>query len=441
MRALLLMTIAVLAASCNSKSLLTGRCHTKDDCKIGQMCTGADAGSDLAPYTCVPTADGGGDSASDRDGPVDAYVDMFVDRGLQCEAGTACDGGVCNSVGNMCVECNANSDCTPQTNKPICETSGTSANTCRGCKSDTECTSGPHICLDSGRCATDGDVVYAIQPTASCSSPDGSVQAPYCTAQAAVDAARSGTRRMVVLRGSFGNFSVSSTPSQILIVGQSNATIGPGGNIYGIDISGTANISIRDLTVTGGSSTTGVAAHVSGANAVLNLVDVQITGNAGGGVLAEGGGTIVMDRCVVRGNNGSSAALKTSASQFHITNCVFANSGNGAILDPSVPAQGDMTFKNNTIVGNATGIQCAGSFAIGLLFAGNGTDSAVGCSPPVCCGSGDPNLTSTYHLMSPSPCIDRLDPDSQVTHDLDGQPRPYPVAGKSDCGADEYESL
>jgi hypothetical protein len=102
-----------------------------------------------------------------------------------------------------------------------------------------------------------------------------------------------------------------------------------------------------------------------------------------------------------------------------------------------VPAGGAQVFKNNAIVGNATGIDCSGSFPSGLILFQNTTDTGVSCTPPVCC-SGDPKLTADFHLMSGSPCIDQLTPDPQVPDDIDGQSRPQGASGKSDCGADEF---
>jgi hypothetical protein len=293
--------------------------------------------------------------------------------------------------------------------------------------------------MPDGHCASASEVVYAIQPTtSSCTAADGSLAMPFCTAQAAVDVARVGTKPIVVLRGAFGNVSASATTGQVTVVGQSGAMINPGANIYGVDVSGTSNVYIRDLTISGGTSTSGAAAHVSGTAATLTLLSVQMNGNVGGGVVAEGGATIVMDRCVVTGTGfGAPADLKTTASAFKITNCVFANSSSGAVLD-SPPPGGSEIFKNNDLLANGTGLQCLASFASGLILYGNTTDTGLGCTVAPCC-TGNPMLTSDYHLMSGSPCIDQLTPDPQVPDDIDGQSRPYPVGGKSDCGADEYE--
>jgi hypothetical protein len=381
-----------------------------------------------------------------------------------CSSGTECaarDGGgsACNVDAGTCVECVAKSDC-HTTAKPICDPSVNAcvgclvsktdcsgltpicdAQTCRACKVDADCVTAlgadPGVCMPDGHCAAPSEVVYAVQPTSSsCSAANGLLATPYCTAQAAVDKASTGAASIVVLRGGFGNFSANATTAKVTVVGQNSASIDPlAGD--GIDVSGTANLLVRNIVITGGTSPSGVAVHIGGSTAALTLVSVEINGNAGSGVVVEGGATIIMDRCIVMGAGGLAPAdLKTTASSFKITNCVFVNSSSGATLDSAVPAGGMAIFKNNTLVGNAFGLSCSGTFPSGLIFSSNTNDTSPGCSPPTCC-SGSLMLTADYHLMSGSPCIDKLDPDAQVLDDIDGQVRPYNL--KSDCGADEYQ--
>ena len=60
---------------------------------------------------------------------------------------------------------------------------------------------------------------------------------------------------------------------------------------------------------------------------------------------------------------------------------------------------------------------------------------SVGCWITACCGTGDPLLSSTYRLMTGSPCADKIDMSMSLPDDIDGQARPNGV--KSDCGADK----
>jgi hypothetical protein len=52
------------------------------------------------------------------------------------------------------------------------------------------------------------------------------------------------------------------------------------------------------------------------------------------------------------------------------------------------------------------------------------------------CCTGDPMLSSSYRLMSGSPCIDKLAPMMSAVDDIDGEARPK--GAMSDCGADEF---
>jgi len=393
-------------------------------------------GGDVPPDAPVGCTDDNG-CKNDPAGPV---CDVANRKCVHCLLDKDCrpDGGssVCDKTAHTCVGCLVNDNACPAST-PVCEAT---TNACRSCKTDSECVAvggaDPGICASNGHCATNDEVVYAIQPTSSnCTTADGSLAMPYCKAQDAVTAARVGSKPFVVLRGSFGSISVNATGGRITVVGQGNAMVNPGGDLYGVDVSGTADLAVRNLTVTGGTSATGGAAHVNGAGATLTLVAVQMTGNTGAGVLAEGQSVLVMNRCVIKGGGGlAPAALKTTNSSFHVTNSVFASSSIGASLDSNVPGGGDRFFKNNTVVNNATGLVCTGLSLSGLISFGN-TNDAIGCTPTSCC-TGNPLLTSDYHLMSGSPCVDQLDFDPQVPDDLDGQTRPQGTKA-DDCGADE----
>jgi len=97
---------------------------------------------------------------------------------------------------------------------------------------------------------------------------------------------------------------------------------------------------------------------------------------------------------------------------------------------------------NNTVFMNAaTGVSCSEAYSIlaSVVYGNSGPSQIAGCMTTTpCCGTSDPLLDATYHLMSTSPCIDKLTATMTTpATDVDGQPFPT-AAGKLDCGADQY---
>jgi hypothetical protein len=414
---------------------VTKRCSGPADCTSdpdGRAC-------DTVSGKCV-TCVGDGDCRTDGGTFV---CDTSAHACVECTTSTHCAGTrpICDTAARTCVQCLQTSHCSGTT--PICDTT---AKTCHACKTDGDCVSAagadPGLCAPNGHCVGNSEVYYAIQPTSSaCGTANGTTTMPYCTAREAVTAAANTMtgRPFVVLRGALGGFSVGASNGRITVVGQGAVVLNPGGDPYGVDVTGTADVLIRHVSIGGGASG---GAHVSGATATLSLVDDQISGSAGKGVFAENGAKLVMNRCVVVGTGQITTppALQTATGAgFHVTNSVFARAAIGA--DLGVAAGGEQLFKNNTIVGNAVAMQCAGAISAGgLIFQGNTSVPGSGCTGTTCC-TGDPLLTADYHLMSGSPCIDQLTPDPDVPDDLDGQSRPLGASLKSDCGADEFGAL
>ena len=389
---------------------------------------------------CAASADAGTPACGTRDGgaacvectssshckstkPVcDSVAEKCVEcLGTEGASGTECKAdskrSVCNKMTQSCVGCVDNTNCAPAT--PICD--GT-LKSCRTCVSDTECTGiGPGICVDwDGHCATNAEVAF-LDRGGSCEGP----QSQYCTSSTAVSALTP-QKTIVLITGSMPVSAVTITgvaPSPVLIVGRGAASVGAGaGDAAGIAIDGVRKVWVRDLKISGG--TAGILVM---AGAELHLTRAKIVGNAAGGI-------------------------QTKSSSFDITNTIIAMNGQGDSTGGiswagarlgDIPASGISRFENNTVVGNLSlGVSCAAAYPIlGSIVHGNTAPQLTGCMAAApCCGATDPDpgLDASYHLMSGSPCIDKIPATGMtLTTDIDQRPRPAPP-GSLDCGADEF---
>jgi hypothetical protein len=350
----------------------------------------------------------------------------------ECAARDAANTRACAS--GLCVECTRSEHCSVDVLKPICV-----ANRCAPCTSDDQCLNkmgfaAPGVCLlhQGGRCAADAETYY-VENKAGCvtsGASGGTLATPFCHPQPAVDAAvPQAVRRLVVLRGTaaFANVSVNNANPQgaplAIIARASTPPVGP--------IAGGPNVGLR--VVLG-------EVYVRG---------VTVKGSANVGVVVESGSTLRMTRSIVESN--ARGGIHVNGGGFDITNTVVAGNGPGDIgglpwggvhiIPP--PAGRPARFAHATVYRNSGGgLTCAGPVSAPGLLA-YGTQSApsdIGstCMVAACCGAGDPLLTTTYHLMPGSPCIDKA-AAMTVPDDIDGDSRSDPAAGAAgDCGADEY---
>jgi hypothetical protein len=211
---------------------------------------------------------------------------------------------------------------------------------------------------------------------------------------------------------------------KVLIVGQGGATVGAGsGDPAGVRVGSAAKFWIRDLAISGGTV----------------------------GVVAESSPELHLTRCVITHND--KGGIRTTNAGFDITNTIVAANGVGSDIGGvtfggvrlgNLPVSGSGRFENNTVVDNGgPGVSCSGTYSIvNSIVHGNTTAQVAGCATTApCCGSTDPDpsLDAKYHLMSGSPCIDKITATtSTLTVDIDQQPRPTPpTTAKLDCGADE----
>jgi hypothetical protein len=286
-------------------------------------------------------------------------------------------------AGGICVECAANDDCTVAT-KPICDTT---THLCKPCVTDSECESkpgGPGVCMaqQDGRCATDAETIYVASPSGSCpasATGSGSADAPYCSLQIAVTAAKSRSVPLLVLSGSIvGGFTGVSLSAPLTVVGK-NAVITPASGADGISILG-GELFLRNITIRGSASTstgTGISAAATGGNpVVLHLDTCAVIENPGGGIFLNGAAFTIKNTTVIR--NGPNST------------------GWGGIQVQNPPAAGPTTLSQVTLSDNKqVGLACNASLAAtnagsGVLATGNvgGIDISSTCGVVACVAAG-----------------------------------------------------
>lgn len=341
---------AVVAfAACNPKSLRPGYCHTDKDCTMGKtcnpktlMCWDRDASTDGEAKDGGDAMDGadamdGGDAMDGADAK-DAEVAPPPPRcptTLDCaDGGYDGSAGVCVVEAGVCVECLVDGDCASKPKTPICENQR-----CRACKADSECKSGPGVCMfhQDGHCATDAETIYVKNATGCSMNGGGTKDSPYCNSQDGLSAV--GTRTLVVMRGpdALTEWTVPTAPvAPVTVVGQSNATVNPGARI-GIRVSA-GSIYIRDLKVSMGSNI---------------------------GVIAETGADLTMDHCTV--SNNTKGGIFVDGANFDIKNTTVTGNGPsadltwGGIRVQTLLGTGNAKLKLLTVqMNNPSGVSCSG---------------------------------------------------------------------------------
>jgi Cys-rich repeat protein len=328
---------------------------------------------------------------------------------------------ICLSSGE-CAECGVSTDCKAD-NAPICED-----NECVPCTQDAQCAERdqdqPGICLfpRGGRCVKNEETIY-VQGASPCanSAGQGTSAAPFCDPQRAV-AAVTPTRRVIRIRGpqAVGDLQIDASGPQITIIGQEGATVtSPAG--VGIQID-SGNIHIRGLRVSGNQT----------------------------GIVVDQGATLQLNRALVDLNREGGLQIDDGVT-FDISNSVFAKNGLGSVgairyagVFLGTPGGGRTgRFRGNTVVSNdEAGVVCnsTSQALVGVLLQDNVGLNWFNCATPTGREGVDPRFSAMrpYHLTEGSPCQDAMASGDMPPDDFDGEPRPYPLNGRSDCGADEY---
>jgi hypothetical protein len=237
-----------------------------------------------------------------------------------------------------------------------------------------------------------------------------------------------------------------------------------------LEIRGSSQVEIYDLTITGASGASGIGISLPAGNSVsLALHRATVTNNTGGGIVATGG-SVTVSQSTISGNAAGGVSL--SGGQFDISNSIIASNGGPATAIGGVrfdqTNSGTRRFEFNTVTNNngidgaALGVVCTlvgqpVTFSDNIVYANQtgGTRTQVGganCNwhfsdigPTALLDTGNVNADplfvdparSNFHLQATSPAKDAADPAATTNIDIDGDARPQ--GSGRDMGADEVK--
>lgn len=206
---------------------------------------------------------------------------------------------------------------------PICNTE---TNVCEGCSEHEQCPDS--ACnMAAGNCMDPGVVVHVDGDFAMCGSSDGSEAMPYCTIEAAIDAA--GAETLIYLHEQDGMspyVEANSVAVSAAIFGANADTPtvqGFNGN-PALTVTQTGNLYLRGIRITGGPSAglrvNGGQAWIEEARIATNAAQgiamnggsawierSEIVNNTGGGIVVDGGGMLMLGNSFVGGSSNNPA--------------------------------------------------------------------------------------------------------------------------------------
>ena len=429
----MVMVMTVAAACYNPAAATDVPCTADLMCPTGQICD-----TMRSPPTCVTEIV-----------PIDARPDMMVDV-----CGGACAG-----------------------DSPVCDPNTAQ---CRACAKDSECAS--DVCSEStGQCIDETAARY-VSPTGvasgTCSraAPCGSVD----YAASLIDATHTTIK---VADGTYTDV-IRTTGASYLVSGEGNSRYGArinfktgvAGRDHVLEVQG-GTVLVEGLTLADAAVQENVRAQnnanltlwrvelLDSANGNLDIqsstvsvIDSKITGGKGAeSAINASGGTIAIRTSTIDHNAGG-GIFTSNGAKFEIVNCfILQNGGNGAFVQtgtlPGVARfELDTVADNIATAGTGGGATCNAAIALkSTLFSNNGgtpqlsaTCTATYSMFTDTAPTGTGNFTNAvpgfqngdYHLSDGSPAIDKADPATTVTDDIDGNPRP--AGAGYDIGADEH---
>lgn len=377
---------------------------------------------------------------------------------VRCEVMAECERftttPLCEPASGACVECLDSSQCLDPI-APVCS----AGFTCESCTLDAECVSG--ICNKAtGACVPEAQIVFVNPSGAGTTCTRAAPCATITNGVAATDVTR---RFILVAPGSYSE--------RIAVAGRAFTLVGTGADLSAatagplLDVQGSSNVSVEGLRIHDGlgASGDGVRCSDTGGQSAVSLRGVRIETNGGRGV---GASNCMVTVTAARVFGNSNGGIAVSGGEVTIRNSFIAKNGSATATIGGVDLRTPMgmTFEFNTVADNVTtsgfaaGVQCSSAppRTIGnSIIIGQGADqvSSTNCdfaytiSNEAIAGTGNSTAAPSfvgpgandYHLQPGSTGIDGADPAATLATDIDGQPRPAPVGGRADIGADEVQ--
>ena len=388
---------------------------------------------------------------------------------------------VCDITGSMtCVQCTPDQASACGGATPACGED----RTCRACRAHAECP-GSDACLPDGSCGDPGQIAYVQQ--GGTGTPPCTRGAPCGTLQQGIDASRPYIKISAGTLADNATTTIDGTAVTLLADPGAKLDRTGDGRILLVRSAG-ANVSIYDLEITGqtGLADEAIQLEPNGGAPALSLVRVKVTGNQGRGIATGGsltvsqssvsanqgggisatGGSLTVSQSSVSANTGGGISTSNGVT-FDITNNLIFRNGNSTTATVGglslAASAGANVFAFNTVVDNqvqngatiAGGILCdipgfaAANNIIARNFVNNDPNQLNSntnglCTYPTSAVSptvSDLNFVSpdnaphNYRIMRGSSAIDQATTPSNLSVDIDGDPRPQ--GNDRDQGADE----
>jgi hypothetical protein len=334
----------------------------------------------------------------------------------------------CDLEASTCVECLADPDCTAE--RPVCD-----QHACRACSDDSECASA--ACLPDGSCAAESRVIYA-DPAATGTQCN---RAQPCSLDAGLAVLGPGRDVVKLAAGTYERTATLAIGAPAILVG-SSATL----HSVGVPVvQANTEVTLYRLAIDAAGGTAATCAPTG----KLRLSRVRING----GVTAPC--DLAIDRSTIAGSAGYAVAATTGP--VTITNTFLTRSAGGLALDAIASGVVEhVTIAANTSVMMTSGLHCANADGVvirsDIIYSNAGTSIDAACNvvhSVVDTGytggtantTADPTFVASalgdFHLVPGTKIAGTADPDSALTVDFDGEPRPQPAGTIADPGADE----